>query len=331
MVQKRIALPAAGVGVALAGGLAGKRLVSKWRRNPDPLGGRRVAFPEGEQRFVTLADGAKISTVTVGNGPTIVCVHGLTANRHDWGPLAPALLDAGYQLLAVEQRGHGDSTSGTAGYGSEQLGEDLAAVLTELDVHAAALMGHSMGGMAIMSFAANAPGELTARVQSLILIATAASLKTKRHGVALRAGGLPIPEVLIPQSERLRVGAGLSVFGKNPSLHMIDEVLRQFEQCDEDVRTDATAALADHDVRGRLGSLGIPALVIGASKDLLISSSQVAELAAELDDAELHMFDDAGHMVIWERHERIGRLVRGFLGKHALAGSAQVDVSDLVQ
>lgn len=330
MVQKRVALPAAGVGVALAGGLAGNRMVARWRRNPDPLGGRRVAFPDGEQRFVTMPDGAKISTVTVGEGPTIVCVHGLTANRHDWGPMAPALLDAGYQLVAIEQRGHGDSTPGSAGYGSAQLGRDLAAVFEALDIRAAALMGHSMGGMAIMGFATQAADVFAQRVESMVLIATAASLQTRRHGVALWAGGIPIPAALVPESQRLRLGAGLGVFGAAPSLHMVDEVIRQFEMCPEDVRNEATAALADHDVRGQLGGLAVPSLVAGGSRDLLISAAQVAELASELDDAELHMFDGAGHMVLWERHEEISELVVEMLSTQSASVSDSV-APDLVQ
>ncbi len=330
MVQKRVALPAAGVGVALAGGLAGNRVVARWRRNPDPLGGRPVQFPDGDHRMVKLADGGEISTMTVGDGPTIVLVHGLTANRHDWGPMAPALLDAGYQLVAIEQRGHGDSTPGTAGYGSAQLGRDLAAVFEELDLRAAALVGHSMGGMAIMGFATQVPDVFAKRVESMVLIATAASLQTRRHGVALWAGGIPIPSALVPQSQRLRLGAGLGVFGASPSLHMVDEVIRQFEACPEDVRNEATAALADHDVRGQLKSLEMPTLVIGGTRDLLISAAQVAELADELDDADLHMFDGAGHMVLWERHEEISALMLERLSAQSVGVSDSV-ASDLVQ
>lgn len=308
MVQKRVALPAVGVGAALAGGLTGNRIVARWRRNPDPLRGRAVHFPDGDHRFVTMPDGANISTMSTGHGPTIVCVHGLTANRHDWGPIAPALLDAGYRVVAIEQRGHGDSTAGTAGYGSAQLGRDLAVVFEELDIEAAAVVGHSMGAMAIMAFAADNPSAFAQRVDAMVLIATSASLQTRRHGVALRAGGIAIPEALVPESERLRLAAGLGVFGAAPSLHMVDEVIRQFEMCPEDVRTEATAALTEHDVRGRLRG-AIPALVIGGSRDLLISSTQVSALAEELSNAELHLLEGAGHMVIWERHEHISELI----------------------
>ena len=313
MVQKKVALPAVGIGALVAGGLAGRRLISRWRRNPDPLNGVPLHFPDGEVRIVTTADGAEINTVTTGEGPTIVCVHGLTGSRHDWAPIANHLIDAGYQVVAIEQRGHGDSTRGTAGYGSTQLGRDLARVFSELDLHVEALMGHSMGGMASMGFAAHERDVFDERVARLVLLGTAASLKTKLHSVALWIGSLAVPDLLEPADQSLRVATGLSVFGERPSLHMVDETIRSLRNCPDDVRYKATAALIDHDVREELGTLRMPALVIGGTRDLLVRPSQVGELAEVIDGAELHMLKGAGHMLIWERHEKIADLIQSFL------------------
>lgn len=315
MVHKKFVIPAVGAAALILGGLASKRLTAQWAKNPDPLEGRPLSFPNGQVRTVDLPDGASINTVLVGSGPTIVCVHGLTSNHLDWGPIAPLLIDAGYSILAIDQRGHGDSTPGDAGYGSAQLGDDLAAVFEALDVHAVALMGHSMGGMASMSYAVNHPGSFGARVQTLILVATAGSLRTFRHTLGLLIGGLPIPEVLRPEDERMRVSAGLGAFGARPSLHMIDQSIAQFGTCAEPVRTAATAALREHDVSDLLHSIRVPSLVIGGSRDQLIRPSQVERLAAAIDGSTLEMYRDAGHMVIWERHAEMATLITDWLGQ----------------
>ena len=317
MVQKKVALPALGAGVVIMGGLAGRALISRWRKNPDPLDGQPVAFPAGEQRRVELPDGAVINTVTVGDGPTILCVHGLTASRHDWGPLAPLLVDAGFQLVAIDQRGHGDSTAGRSGYGSTQLGHDLAFVLDSLDIEAVALMGHSMGGMASMSYAVDYEEDFRRRIGALVLLATAGSLKTGRHSLGLRLGGIGIPESLRPPTERLRVAAGLGAFGANPSLHMIDEAIRSYENCADDVRLAATAELRGHDVLDKLSSVIAPAMVVGGTRDQLIRPFQVRQLADALERAELTMLDGAGHMLIWERHRDIAERVVDFLGRNS--------------
>ena len=315
MVQKRVALPAVGLGLLAAGGLAGRAIVRSWRNNPDPLGGQPVRFPDGEQRTVQLPDGADITTVSVGDGPTIVLVHGLTASKHDWGPIAPTLVAAGYRVLAVDQRGHGESTPGNAGYGSTQLAADLAHVLDELDVHAAALVGHSMGGMTAMAYAVHHPAAFNARVERLVLIATAASLETARHQLGLSLGGVHIPEGIVPADDRLRVGAGLGVFGRSPSLHMVDEVIDMFRACPEPVRAAATVALKDHDVVDQLPSIAAPTLVIGADRDQLIRPHQVRELADGIPDAALELFPDAGHMVHWEERDAVSQLILNHLAR----------------
>ncbi len=307
------------VGGILAGAVlafaARRRLLAGWAANVDPLDGQAVEFPPGLHRTVLLPDGAKISTVTVGEGPSIVCVHGLTGSRHDWGPMAPGLLDAGYQLIAVEQRGHGDSSPGTAGYGSAQLGEDLGHVLTELDINAVALMGHSMGGMATMAFAVDQPATLRMRVSSLILIATAASLVSPGSKLGFRLSGFPFPPRLMPSERRLRVGAGLTVFGSRPSLHMIDSAIRSARTLPEDVRAAATSALGVHNLLDRLETIDLPTLVVGGLRDRIIWPSRVRALARAIPGAELHMVDDAGHMIIWERHEHVDELVLSFLSR----------------
>ncbi len=312
-MRKRLALGGIGVGVLAAGGVVGSRLVAQWKANPDPLEGKPVRLPEGEVRCVALPDGAVINTVTVGTGPVIVAVHGLTASRHDWGPMTPALVEAGYQVIAVDQRGHGGSTAGTAGYGSSQLAADLAVVLDELDLRGVALMGHSMGGMTAMTLAVEHRELFSQRVGALVLIATAASLDTVRHRLTLPLGGISIPDALMPAEARMRLGAGLGVFGKRPSLHMVDEAIRSFTQCPETVRTAATVALADHDVEDQLATIDVATLVIGAGRDQLIRPSQVRDLASGIKDARLELFPDAGHMVLWERHHQISAMVIEFL------------------
>lgn len=315
MVQKKFALPALAAGALLAGGLAGHRLVQTWRENPDPLDGRPVAFPDGQRRSVTLSDGALINTVTIGEGPTIVCVHGLTSSHDDWGPMAPGLLAAGYQLVAIDQRGHGDSTPGAATYGSVQLAADLSVVFETLDLRAAALIGHSMGGMASMAYAIDHASSFHERVDSLVLIATAASLKTVRHTLGLNLGAWAIPAALDPADERLRLITGLTAFGAAPSLHMVDEAITSFRRCTDDVRSAATGGLRDHHVLERLGEIDVPTLVVGGTRDQLIRPSQVEALAAGITGSTLHMLDRAGHMLIWERHDRLVELITQHLAR----------------
>ena len=314
MEKKTIAVPAAGI-LSLAGGLvAGRRLVDQWRKNPGPLGGHPVRFPESATEVVVLADGAEIATYRIGSGPTVVVVHGLTASHHDWGPIAAHLVEAGFEVLAIDQRGHGNSTSGRAGFGSRQLGNDLSQVFETLDIQAVCLAGHSMGAMAAMGFAAVETRRFNERVQSFVSVASTGATDTALQAAALRLGGIKIPKRLSQiAANRLRVIAGLSVFGKSPSLNMIDEAIASFRKCPEPVRGAATKALADHDVLKELATLEAPSLVIGAGRDRLIDIDQVQELFQTLPNSRLTVYPDAGHMVIWERHVEVAAEIVEFV------------------
>ncbi len=314
MVHKKFVVPALGAVALVAGGAAASRLIRQWAKNPDPLKGKSLSFPDGEHRSVDLPDGATINTILAGEGPTIVVVHGLTSNHLDWGPMAPLLIDAGFSVLAIEQRGHGQSTAGTAGFGSAQLGDDLAVVFEALDIKAAALMGHSMGGMASMSYAVHHGAAFYERVERLVLVATAGSLRTARHTVGLAVGGLTIPDLLRPPDDRLRVGTGLGAFGARPSLNMVDQAIAQFARCDENVRVLATAALRAHDVVDHLYTISVPTLVIGGTRDQLIRPYQVERLAEGIPGSQLEMFPGAGHMVIWERHVEMATRIVDWMG-----------------
>lgn len=313
MRRSLLALPTAGI-VAALGRLASKRAVSSWEDNPDPLNGVPVVFPEAERRTVPLDDGAQIAVHIVGSGPTIVLVHGLTASHHDWAPIAPLLVKAGYRVVAIDQRGHGDSTVGTAGYGSTQLGADLAEVFRALDLRARSLVGHSMGAMAIMGFATGSPRTFDARVDSFVSIASAGATDVVRQSFGLRLGAISLPDRLSEiDSERLRLVTALAVFGKNPSLHMIDEAIDSFRKCPDEVRGRATAALATHDLLEKLNGVRIPCLVIGGGRDQLIRPSQVKELDEALPNSEMYMYSNAGHMVLWEEPEDIAKRIDQFV------------------
>ena len=99
-----------------------------------------------------------------GDGPPLVMLHGLTGHAHTWDHTAAALSDR-YRVLALDQRGHGDSEWAPP-YGGGQMAEDLLAFLDALQLGEVTLMGLSMGGLVAFIFAASHPE----RVRDLIVL-----------------------------------------------------------------------------------------------------------------------------------------------------------------
>jgi len=103
---------------------------------------------------------------TGGSGPVVLCMPGIGDVRQEYRFLLPRLRDAGYRVLLMDLRGHGDSSVGFADYSPKAFAEDALTVLDQAKVVSAILIGCSMSGGAIAWAAAKAPE----RVQALVML-----------------------------------------------------------------------------------------------------------------------------------------------------------------
>lgn len=95
-------------------------------------------------------------TRTGGNKPPVVLAHGFSDDGLCWTPVAQAL-EADYDVIMVDARGHGRSDGPESGYGSIILGDDLAGVITALGLDRPPVLGHSMGAATALALAAKHP------------------------------------------------------------------------------------------------------------------------------------------------------------------------------
>jgi pimeloyl-ACP methyl ester carboxylesterase len=97
---------------------------------------------------------------------TIVAIHGITANLFSWGALAPDFAAAGFRFIAYDLRGRGDSTKPSTGYNTAIHAEDLLNLLDFFKLPSANLVGHSLGAVVALQFAATYPE----RARKLVLV-----------------------------------------------------------------------------------------------------------------------------------------------------------------
>lgn len=91
-------------------------------------------------------------TRTGGDKPPVVLAHGFSDDGLCWTPVAQAL-EADYDVIMIDARGHGRSDAPEAGYGPVEMAADLAGLITGLGLIKPAVMGHSMGGSTTMALA----------------------------------------------------------------------------------------------------------------------------------------------------------------------------------
>ena len=110
-----------------------------------------VNLDAGEFRYTEYGDPG---------APPLVLLHGLRNDRSTWAGAAPELAATGYRVLALDQRGHGESAR-TGTYSFEEMREDLRQFTDALGLARFVLGGHSMGGTVTELFAERYPGRLT--------------------------------------------------------------------------------------------------------------------------------------------------------------------------
>jgi pimeloyl-ACP methyl ester carboxylesterase len=122
-----------------------------------------------------------------GGRPVMLCVHGGAAHGHWFDYIAP-FFAADYHVLALDQRGHGESDwAGSPAYTYQDYASDLDAVAQRLDLRDFVLVGHSMGGMVSLAYSATYPG----RMGRLVIVDTSIKLSEERLNAMRDRGAKP--------------------------------------------------------------------------------------------------------------------------------------------
>lgn len=91
-----------------------------------------------------------------GSGPPVVLVHGCPQHSLMWHAIGPDLAES-FDVIAIDQRGMGMSSIVDSGYDGTSLAADLRAILDQIGVNKAHLVGYDLGGQTVASFARDYP------------------------------------------------------------------------------------------------------------------------------------------------------------------------------
>ncbi|PPJ22257.1 alpha/beta fold hydrolase [Nocardia nova] len=335
---------------ALAGAQALRRMGAAvaWPARGDDLRDEDFTLLDRDPaRRVVADDGVPLAARVVGAenpAATVVFVHGFCNSMHSFHFQRRDLVrqwGAQVRMVFFDLRGHGSSgTSSTANCTVPQLGRDLLRVIEDCAPDGPlVLVGHSMGGMAILAAAARNPQLFERRVLASALLSTTAAGVT-RAGAAqlLRSPAIDGFRVLAHTSPAL-VQAGRVTARQliTPVLHVssfhgdVSPTLSRFttsmiDRTPVETIVKFLEALQVHDESAALPVLAPqPALVVGGDHDLIIPFRNSRELAARLPDADLIRVTDAAHMVHLQYPELINAALDRLLLRTGVFGGASVD------
>ena len=326
---KKASLMAGVAGLSAVGTAAAAKTLRQRKAVNDAYEGEDFALLEADRGCViTTADGVPLVVREVGpiTAPlTVVFAHGFCMRMGSFHFQRAALAERwGEQVRMVfyDQRGHGQSGSAPVdSYTVEQLGQDLETVLQVMVPRGpVVLVGHSMGGMTVLSHARQFPGHYGRRIVGAAIISSAA------EGVARS----PLGEILRnPALEAVRFAARyaprLVHRGRGATRSMLRPILKTASFGDDQISPSVVAfaeqmihdtsidtlvaflhALEVHDESAALPVLArIPTLIACGDRDLLTPVRNSEEMAAVLPESLLVIVPGAAHVVMMERPEVI--------------------------
>lgn len=261
-------------------------------------------------------DGARISWTSDGpqDAPAVLLVMGLAYPAAMWFRLVPALA-AGHRVLRVDNRGAG-LTGDVPGapYTVPTMAGDCLAVLDAAGVDRAHVVGISMGGLISQELVHTAPE----RVRSLCLVAThpgvahavwdpeaLALLSSRAEMTPQQAAEQAVPFNYAPGTPRARLEEDWAV--RLPLAASPTGYLAQL------------AGSSQWDGYDRLGSIGVPTLVVHGAQDRLVPPDNGRLIAERVPGARFEVVEDANHILMTDQPERVERVLLDWLAEQAQA------------
>ena len=239
----------------------------------------------------------------------IILLHGSRGHAHVWDAFASAVA-AEYRVLALDQRGHGESDWASS-YRAEDYASDLESFVEALRLPPFVLIGHSMGSLHGMIYAGRHPG----RLQGLVLIDIEACPppQQKQH---LNGQGSRPARVFDSLEDAYKLEQGTAPEAPAELMRLVTEHnLRPLEDGRLIQKYDQ-ATLRDfeqYDCRACLPRISCPTLILRGTESIVMRDEVAREMQRAIPGCRYQQIEGATHLVFLSRPREFERAVRQFL------------------
>ena len=261
--------------------------------------------PQPRARRIALATGVSVPYVSAGPAAAapVVLLHAWGESRRSFDRLLP-LLPRTIHAVAMDLRGHGDADKPAAGYTLAEVAADVAAFMDAAGVPSAVLLGSSSGGYVAQQVAVTSPH----RVTGLVLVGSPRSLQG-RPPFADEIDQLTDP---VDAAWVRKTLTWFPRFRQVPQWY-IDGRVQDGVRMPSHVWREALAGLVSARPPTDVATIMAPTLIVWGARDELLTSEHQQSLAAAIPASRLIVYEDTGHLVLWEQPERVASDLTAFV------------------
>ena len=266
------------------------------------------------------ANGLSHYVVDVGNGPAVVLLHGFPDSADMWREQVPALVEAGYRVIAPDLRGFGDSDKpvGVENYVMFNAVADLRAILDTLDVGRASVVGHDFGAGVAWLFASAEPA-VTERLVAVSVGHPGAFTRARFKQMQMSWYSFLFQYEQL--AEDLLAKDGWSLFrewlASSPDLERSLSAMSDRAALTAGLswyRANMTPQIWGIDVP--FPEIAVPTMGVWGSTDFALGEEQMTDSVQFLTGPwRYERFEGAGHWLALERPEEFNALLIDFLGE----------------
>lgn len=269
-------------------------------------------------KFITTADiqtgeEIKLAYSDYGSGRPIVLIHGWPLSREMWEYQLNDLVGAGLRVIKYDRRGFGKSSKPWNGYDYGSLAADLHAIMEQLDLKNAVLVGFSMGGGEVVRYLSKYGDN---RVSKIVLISavTPFMLKTADNPDGIDQD---VFNDMIQKIQEDRIGFldsfGKQFFGVNMLSHPVSAPLLEYYRMLGSLASarstqQCAISFSSTDFRNDVAAIKIPALIIHGDSDKTVPIEMSGDKTAQLiRNAEYIVYGNAPHGLFYTHRQQLNQ------------------------
>ncbi|HJM58583.1 MAG: 3-oxoadipate enol-lactonase [Planctomycetes bacterium] len=254
----------------------------------------------------TTINSATINYEVDGEGHWLILLHGFGSSLGDWEEHRPIFAKS-FRVLSLDFRGFGESSRDVGPFSVPQMAQDLKALMDQLEIRRAHMVGYSMGGAVALELGVAQPQ----RLDRLILVNTWASFQVTTWA---RKRELVMRRLVVRWLSLNVMGKilGKRLFGKPGQEELRHTFVERYKLNSKSVYLALLETLPKWNVMAQLERITCPTLVLSAEHDYTPLEEKQA-YACLLPDATLEIMEGTGHGAPYERPEWFGQRICRFL------------------